>query len=205
MARDPSACATGELVWDLLRQDDGEIGPVQARALYVAIVTDTGSFRFGNTTARSHEIVARLLRLGVDVEDMFRRLFARFTGEGLDLLQRALGSLELDADGRVASLTLTREDVKETGADAEDREGLVEYARRLRGVEVALLFRELSDGRSKVSLRSNGGVDVSEIARRMGGGGHRQAAGLLLDSSLDETRVRVLDSVRDAVRRLEDG
>ena len=205
VARDPSACATGELVWDLLRQDGGEIGPTQARALYVAIVTDTGSFRFGNTTARSHEIVARLLRLGVDVEDMFRRLFARFTGEGLDLLQRALASLELDAGGRVASLTLTREDVEETGADAEDREGLVEYARRLRGVEVALLFRELSDGRSKVSLRSNGGVDVSEIARRMGGGGHRQAAGLLLDASLDETRVRVLDSVRDAVRRLEVG
>ncbi|MFW6193533.1 MAG: DHH family phosphoesterase, partial [Gemmatimonadota bacterium] len=202
VARDPSACATGELVWDLLRLDDGGIDAAQARALYVAVVTDTGSFRFGNTTARSHEIAASLIRDGVDVEAMFRRLFARYTPEALDLLRRALSTLEVAEEGRLAWLTLRREDLEDTGATAEDREGLVEYARRLRGVEVALLFRELPDGRCKVSLRSNGDVDVSAVAQAMGGGGHRQAAGLLLDASLASARDRVLARVRRAVAEL---
>lgn len=202
VARDPSACATGELVWDLLRMDDGELDEAQARALYVAVVTDTGSFRFGNTTARSHEIVASLIRDGVDPEAMFRHLFARYTPEALELLRRTLGTLRVDEDGRMAWLTIRREDLEETGATAEDREGLVEYARRLQGVEVALLFRELRDGRCKVSLRSNGDVDVSAVAHEMGGGGHRQAAGLLMDASLGSARDRVLERVREAVSRL---
>lgn len=201
VARDPAACATGELIWDLLRPD-GELDSAQARALYVAIVTDTGSFRFGNTTARAHEVVSSLIRDGVDVEAMFRHLFARYTPEALELLRRALGSLRVAEDGRTAWLTIGREDLEQTGATAEDREGLVEYARRLRGVEVALLFRELADGRCKVSLRSNGDVDVAAVARGLGGGGHRQAAGALLDSPIESARERVLERVEEAVSAL---
>lgn len=202
VARDPGACATGELIWDLLRLEDGGLDTPQARALYVAIVTDTGSFRFGNTTARAHEIVASLIRDGVDVEAMFRHLFARYTPEALELLQRTLATLRVAEEGRVAWLTIRRRDLEESGATAEDREGLVEYARRLQGVEVALLFRELPDGRCKVSLRSNGDVDVSAVAHALGGGGHRQAAGLLLDASLETARDRVLARIRQAVSRL---
>lgn len=202
VARDPSACATGELIFDMLGLGEGEpeLPEPVARALYVAVVTDTGSFRFGNTTARAHAIVGRLIRAGVDVEAMFRHIFARYTPEGLALLERALGSLEVGGDGRVAWITLRLRDLQETGATAEDREGLVEYARRLQGVEVALLFRELHGGRTKVSARSNGDVDVSAVARDLGGGGHRQAAGILLDRPLEAARDQVLGRVRRAVR-----
>lgn len=200
VARDPSACATGELVFDMLGLRDGRLPEPVARALYVAIVTDTGSFRFGNTTARAHAIAGRLIRAGVSVEAMFRRLFARYTAEGLALLERALAALEVDADGRLAWITLRSRDLEETGADAEDREGLVEYARRLRGVEVALLFRELPEGRTKVSARSNGDVDVAAVTRDLGGGGHRQAAGVLLDRPLEPARGEVLERMRRAIR-----
>lgn len=200
VARDPSACATGELIYDMLDLRDGPPPEPVAQALYVAIVTDTGSFRFGNTTARAHGIAGRLIRAGVSVEAMFRHIFARYTSEGLALLERALGSLQKGSDGRLAWITLRSRDVEETGATAEDREGLVEYARRLQGVEVALLFRELPDGRTKISARSNGDVDVSAVARDLGGGGHRQAAGILLDRPLEAAREQVLDRVRRAVR-----
>lgn len=200
VARDPAACATGELVFDMMGLDDASPPLPVAEALYVAVVTDTGSFRYGNTTARAHGIAARLIRAGVDVEDMYRHVFARYTPERLALLERALATLEVTSGGRVACITLRTRDLEETGATAEDREGLVEYARRLRGVEVALLFRELPEGRTKVSARSNGDVDVSAVARDLGGGGHRQAAGVLLDRSLEAAREQVLERVRRAVR-----
>ena len=202
VVNDPGACATGELVYDLLTLDGEELGTPPARALYVAIVTDTGSFRFGNTTARTHQVVAELLRAGVDVEAMFRRIFARYTPEGLDLLERALASLERSEDGRVAWITIRESDLRETGADAEDREGLVEYARRLDGVEVALLFREVQGGGTKISLRSNGEVDVAAVAQRFGGGGHRQAAGALTGGPLDRVREEAVRQVESAVEQL---
>lgn len=202
VVNDPSACATGELVFDLLRLEGGDLEPEQARALYVAIVTDTGSFRFGNTTARAHAIASELIDAGVDVEAMFRHIFARYTSEGLALLERALGTLETSDDGRVAWITVRALDLEATGATADDREGLVEYARRLDGVEVALLFREISGGQTKVSLRSNGAVDVAAIARRFGGGGHRQAAGALASGALETIREQVVERVEEAVGRL---
>lgn len=200
VARDPTACATGELVYDLLHGADAEITPAIARALYVALVTDTGSFRFGNTTARAHELTGDLLRSGVDVEAMFRRIFARYTPEGLALLQRALASLEVGEMGRLSWITVRTEDLEQTGATAEDREGLVEYARRLQGVEVAILFREIHGGRTKASLRSNGDVNVAAVAREFGGGGHRQAAGVLLERPVEEARREVVARLRRAVR-----
>lgn len=197
---DPTACATGELVYDLLTLDGGRPAPAQARALYVAVVTDTGSFRFGNTTPRVHALAAELLRAGVDVEAMFRRLFARYTPEGLELLKRALASLEVDREHALAWVSIRARDIDETDASVEDREGLVEYPRRLEGTEVAILFRELGGRRTKISLRSNGDVDVAAVARQFGGGGHPQAAGALVSGTLEEVRGRVLERLREAAR-----
>lgn len=196
---DPTACATGELVYDLITLDGGRPTTAQARGLYVAIVTDTGSFRFGNTTPRTHAIAAELLRAGVQIGPMFRRLFARYTSSGLDLLKRALNTLEVDEDHAIAWICLRARDVEETGAGPEDREGLVEYPRRLQGIEVAILFRELPDGRTKVSLRSNGRVNVDTVARDFGGGGHPQASGALVDRPLEEVCSRMVRRVREEV------
>lgn len=197
--RDPSACATGELIYDLITMGDGDLELAEARGLYVALVSDTGSFRFSNTTPRTHEIAAHLLELGVDPTEMYRRLFGRMTMSRVELLQRALGTLQRDPDLPVAWIVITQEDMQETGADAEDREGLVEYARRLEGVEVAMLFRELPDGRSKVSFRSNGETDVSRLAKAFQGGGHAKAAGALVNLPMNEALDAVLAEVRAVV------
>jgi phosphoesterase RecJ-like protein len=131
---------------------------------------------------------------------MYRRLYARYTPARLRLLREALGSLEVDAGLPIAWISLTLAQVHESRAEREDMEGIVEYPRRLKDVEVAILFREIGGGRTKASLRSNGDVDVADVARRLGGGGHVKAAGVVLEAPLDEARRRVLEPVRSAVR-----
>ena len=190
--RDASASATGELVYDLLEAAGDEPTEAEARALYAAIVTDTGSFRFGNTTRRVHEIAADLVGRGVDPETMYGRLYGGYSVSRLSLLQRALTSLRVHDELPVAWVRLTDADMRETGADRDDVEGIVEYPRRLAGVEVAVLFRELPGGQTKISFRTSGDADVAAAARELGGGGHVNAAGALVEASLDEAVERVL-------------
>jgi phosphoesterase RecJ-like protein len=198
--RDPTACATGELVFDIITGSGEPIETAEAEALYVAIATDTGSFRFANTTARTHEICADLLRVGVDPQEMYRQLYGQVTDERLELLRRALAGLERDSKLPLAWITLKREDFLKSRAASADLEGLVEHARQLRGVEIAVLFRELPDRSTKVSLRSNGPSDVAAIARQHGGGGHEKAAGIHMKGPLDPSREAVLQSVRDSLK-----
>ncbi len=196
---DPAACATGELVFDLIQVAGDEVTRTEAEGLYVAIATDTGSFRYANTTARTHEITADLLRAGVDPEQMYLRIYAQYTPAGLELLRRALERLRVADDLPVAWISLRQEDLAQTGATKEDLEGIVEYARRIRGVQVALLFRELHDGSTKVSLRSSGDADVAAVARRLGGGGHVKAAGAVVPENLEAAEARVLRDIREAL------
>ncbi len=203
--RDPSASATGELVFDLLRlaEPDVDWPPAVAEGIYTAIVTDTGSFRFSNTTPRAHAIAAELLRRGVDPEAVYRRLFATVPLRRISLLRSALERLEADPEAGVSWITLPRAVLESVNATSEDLDGIVEYARSIEGTEVAILFRELPDGSTKVSLRSNGEADVNRIARQFGGGGHVKAAGALIARPLEEARASVLDATREALRKLE--
>lgn len=194
--RDAAACATGELVYDLLNGAGVELLRPEARGIYVAVATDTGSFRFSNTTPRAHAIAARCIEAGVDPEAMYRRLFAQYTPEGLELLRRALGTLRTDPTLPISWIHLRREDVEASGAGPEDADGIVEFARRLRGTEVAVLFRELHDGRCKISLRSNGPADVAAVASAFGGGGHTKAAGAVLNRPPEEAEREVLAQLR---------
>jgi phosphoesterase RecJ-like protein len=198
--RDATACATGELIFDLIATPDDGLSRPEAEALYVAIVTDTGSFRFANTTSRTHEICADLLKAGVDPQDIYRKLYGQVTDERLELLRRALSSLERDPEWPLAWITLRRQDFQESRAASADLEGIVEHARQLRGVEIAALFRELADKSTKVSLRSNGDADVAAIAREHGGGGHTKAAGVHIKGPLEASRAEVLASARLALR-----
>lgn len=196
---DPAACATGELVFDLIRIAGDKVTRPEAEGLYVAIATDTGSFRYANTTASTHEITADLLRAGVDPEEMYLRIYAQYTPEGLELVRLALGRLRVADDLPVAWISLRQADLAQTGASKEDLEGIVEYARRIRGVRVALLFRELHDGTTKVSLRSTGDADVASVARRLGGGGHVKAAGVVVAENLEATEAKVMQEIREAL------
>ncbi len=197
--RDPSACATGELIYDLLSFDDEALTRAEAEALYAAISTDTGSFRFSNTSPRAHAIASVLLEAGVDSGALYRALYGVYSRGRLALMRLALQSLEVDPRAPIAWVALDHRVLSRTGARSDDMEGLVEFPRRLAGMEVGLFFRGLARDRTKVSLRSNGEVDVAGVAQLLGGGGHTKASGVLLELELDEAVRIVVDALRPLV------
>jgi phosphoesterase RecJ-like protein len=199
---DDTACATGELIHDLMVVADEPApwaGPI-ARGIYTAIVTDTGSFRFSNTTARAHAVAGSMIAMGVDPEQVYRDVFASVPLKRMRLLERALGQLRHEEEPGITWITIERSAMQETGTSNEDLDGIVDLARTVDGTEVAILFRETADGSTKVSLRSSGQTDVNAIARTFGGGGHRKASGALVPGPVENVRPRVLDAVRESLR-----
>ncbi len=187
----PQASCTAEIVWDLSRALDVVLTPQIAEALYVGLVTDTGRFMYENTGPAAHVMAADLIEAGVDVHDVYRRLYEGVPAAKLALLTRALSRVQRFDDGRLTLARLTRADFAETGAEESYTEGIIDHLRAVQGTKVAALARELTGedcaGRSKVSLRAtDGAVDVSLIARAQSGGGHRQAAGFATEMSSGE-------------------
>ena len=185
------ASSTAEIIWELLPDLGVELTPAIAEALYIGLVTDTGKFQYENTTPNSHRMAGELLEHGVDVHAIFRRLYENVPFAKLKLLARVLSRVERYDGGRLTLSHILRTDYEETGADENYSEGLVDHMRALQGTVVAALVREqLKEGREgvmKVSLRASAdAVDVSVIARKEGGGGHRQAAGFSTTRSLPD-------------------
>ncbi len=200
------ASCTAEIVWDLMRGLDVALTPRIAEALYVGLVTDTGRFMYENTGPAAHVMAADLIEAGVDVHDIYRRLYEGVPEPKLTLLTRALSRVQRFDDGRLTFARLTREDFAQTGAEESYTEGIIDHLRAVQGTKVAALARELTgadcEGRSKVSLRAtDGAVDVSLIARAQNGGGHRQAAGFATRMSPDE----LVAFLRQAVAAQLDG
>jgi phosphoesterase RecJ-like protein len=193
---DVSACATGELVYDLACELDLEITPEIARSLYTAILTDTGGFRYSNTTPRSHAIAAELLSRGVDPEEMYQRVYASAPAGRVRLLAEVLSSLGVDEKCGVAWLTMAAGSLERHGVRSEDLDGIVEHARSIAGTRLAIFFRDLGYGKVKISFRSTGDVDVNQFARGFGGGGHVKASGALVAGALDEVRDRVVSDAK---------
>ena len=178
----PEASCTAEIVWRLAKELGAEISPEIADALYTGLVTDTGRFMYENTTAEAHVMAAELIEAGVQPHLVYRRLYEDLPFRRLQLLQRALASVERLNGGVITVAHLVKRDYEETGALETDSEGVVDHMRAVEGTAVAVLVRELlaeeREGLRKVSLRATDGrVDVSRIAREFGGGGHPQAAG----------------------------
>ncbi|MGH7500303.1 MAG: DHH family phosphoesterase [Longimicrobiales bacterium] len=203
VAQDERACATGELVFDLLNLAGLERPwpALVARGVYTAILTDTGSFRYSNTTARAHWIAADLITQGVDPEAVYRAVYASVPLRRLRLMERALARLEVDPHFPITWITLDRAAMEETGTASDDLDGIVEQARSVEGTEVAILFRETADGSTKISFRSSGKANVNRVARLFGGGGHRKASGALVGGRLDEIVPKVLDEMRRALQQ----
>ena len=187
---DTRASCTAEILYRLARLLGAEITPDIATALYVALVTDTGRFMYENTGPDSHRMAAELIEAGVDVHDIYRRLYERVPIEKLHLVARAVERIQRLDECRLAVTYISAEDYLETGANESLTEGIIDHVRALEGAEVAAMVRDKSDGGAyarKVSLRSaTGTVDVSAIAQRHGGGGHPRAAGFSTDLSYDE-------------------
>jgi len=196
--RDPSACATGELIYDVLTVTNGPWTRWALEGMYIAILTDTGSFRFTNSTPASHRIVADLIGRGVDPEAMYERAYSAAPLRKLRLLERALATLDFDEEAGVAWMTLPGEAMKELGTTQDDLEGMVDVPRGVEGAQVGLLFRPISTGEVKISFRSNGPVDVNELARRFGGGGHVKASGAVVSGPMDQAIRKVVDATRTA-------
>src|SRR5579864_7590605 len=182
------ASSTGEIVRDLLRELDVELTPQIAEALYVALVTDTGRFQYTNTTPKALRLAAELVEAGADVHGIFRQVYETVQFAKLKLLARALDRAQLFEGGRLVVSYLVRSDFDDVGAEEPYSEGIIDYLRQVEGAEMVALIREppRDDGPAhRVSLRSSRDeVDVSAIARKAGGGGHRQAAGFSSDQPL---------------------
>jgi bifunctional oligoribonuclease and PAP phosphatase NrnA len=178
----PGASCTAEIVWDLMHGLGVRPTVEVARALYVGLITDTGRFMYENTGPRAHEMAAELIAAGVDVQDVYRRLFEEMPPAKLTLLAVALGRMRRFDSGELTLAALSAEDFRDAGAEDSFSEGIIDHLRAVQGTKVAVLVRELSSGerigQHKVSLRAtDDDVDVSLIAREQGGGGHRRAAG----------------------------
>jgi len=187
---DVDASCTAEIVYQLAEMLGANMTPEIACALYVGLVTDTGKFMYENTSARTHRIAEVLIEAGVEVDEVYRRLYEHVPLEKLKLLARALNGIKSHCDGALVLANITAEDYEESGAGSEMTEGIIDHLRSVEGARVAALIRDLGDRGSnarKVSLRSSGGeVDVSAIARQHGGGGHRRAAGFSTDLPFDD-------------------
>jgi len=195
---DSSAAAAAEIVAELIDELAVEYDPTIRDAIYVGIASDTGWFRFSNTTPKTHELAARLMRLGVDHASLYARLEQAERPEKLQLMIRALDSLKMIADGNIAVMTLRQSDFADTGAVQEETERLVDLPQVVADVQVVVLITEAEDGQVRLSFRSKPGdnaVNVSEVARHFGGGGHARAAGARLEGTIDQVRTRVIETL----------
>jgi phosphoesterase RecJ-like protein len=194
---DPGAAATGELIYELAFANQWRLDAPAARALYVALMTDTGGFRFSNTHPRTLRVAADLLETGIDPESIYLEVYSNAPEGRPRLLAEALQTLVVEPELGLAWVTIPPGAIERYGLTADDLDGIVEHPRSIAGIRLAILFREVSQGRIKVSLRSVGEVDVAEFAHRFGGGGHAKAAGAALPGSMAEVQALILAAARD--------
>lgn len=192
---DPSYAATGEILVDLFALAEVEMDEDAATAAYVALATDTGGFRYRNTTARTLRAAAKLVECGIDVAELSERLFERMSERKFALLARMIPKAVFAAGGRVASVTVRQSDLRDTGATSDDIEGIINLPRQVESVDVAILFKETGPTTTKISLRAREGFNAAEFCKAFGGGGHAAAAGATIHGPLDDTEAMVMGAL----------
>lgn len=198
---DIKSAATGEIVYDLiLNHLNVSLNKDIALCLYTAIITDTGGFRYTNTTPRTLEISAELLRQGIDFPYVIKKVFDMVSHTKLYLMKQTMNSLRLLEDGKLAVSYLTYKDIQKYPAKSDDFEGLVNIGRNLEGVEVSVFLREDNEGHFKGSIRSNNYVDVAAVSEKFGGGGHKRAAGFNINGPLEEVIISVVAAIKPGIR-----
>jgi bifunctional oligoribonuclease and PAP phosphatase NrnA len=190
---DTEASATAVLIYRILVESGHTISQDVAAALYLGILSDTGSFRYSSANEESFDIAGKLVALGIDPWDTASNLYESYAPERMRLLGIVLPSLNVSSCGRFATMFMTMQDLKTADALDEHADGFVNYPRAVRGVEVALFFNEVEKGQFKISLRSRGKIDVGNLARQLGGGGHHNAAGARISGPEDVAKKTVTD------------
>jgi len=198
---DTSACATAEIVYHLIKKLSVSIDKHMATSIYTGILTDTGSFRFSNTNKAAFAICEEMVALGVDPYKIAQHVYGTYSLGRLKLLNLALDSIEISYNGKLSVMTLTQDMFSETRTRPEDVDGLIHYAKSIEDVKVAALIQEHQNGKGEsepsskyhVSLRSDGAIDVAEIAASFGGGGHSSAAGFSIESTLADIKSKIFN------------
>ncbi len=201
---DPTSPATGEIVFEFLKAVGGEITPEIASNLFAAISTDTGSFQYPNTTAKTFRVAAELINAGVDVGRLSQAMYDSQPRRRLELLRHALNEASFLCDGKVASFTLTQADVERLGVLPEDNEGIIDHLRSVDTVVAAVFFEELEGGKVRVSSRSKDKrIDVCKVCGVFGGGGHSLAAGARMSGPIEDAREKFLKVLCDEIGSLD--
>lgn len=198
--QEPDAAATAEIVFRFLKTNNITIDRRIAEALYTAILTDTGSFRYSNTTSETFAIVSELMNYGISSWEIAREVYESEPKARIILLSYALSTLRFEKDDRIAYMKLTLDNIKTAGATDDMTDQFVNFARSIKGVDVGLLFREVVGDKVKVSLRSKDDIDVATFALKFGGGGHKNAAGIVLSDSLEESVTKVILALKDYIK-----
>ncbi|HSE40243.1 MAG TPA: bifunctional oligoribonuclease/PAP phosphatase NrnA [Acidobacteriota bacterium] len=193
------ACASAEIVYDLIRFLDIDITPPIAEPLYTAILSDTGSFSFSNTSARAHQIAYELISHGVPCRSIFEKLYQNHSPERLKFMGKVLSTLQLDCDQKLAWITIPHRQLLENKIHPDDIEGFVDMARNCKNVLLSVLFLEVEPDDVKISLRAKGNFNASQLAAQFGGGGHNHASGIRLIGPLPEIEQTILAEARRAL------
>jgi phosphoesterase RecJ-like protein len=196
---DSTAAAVGEMIYNLSKALGVEVTKEIAECLYTALLTDTGSFHFSNTTERTLKIASELVRRGVEPARISQALYYSYPFSRIKLMGLVLSKIERDESGRIAWVTMDREAMEEAGASEEDSDGIVNHALSIDEVEAVAFFKELTPRVYRVSLRSKGKINVARVAEQFGGGGHRNAAGCRIEDDFEEARRRVIEGLQQAI------
>lgn len=192
---DAKASATGEIIYEVIKLLGIAVDREISECLYTAIVTDTGQFQYSNTTPKTHQIAGELINNGVNVSLMFERIYQNSSKEKVVLMKMALSSLEFYHNDSISCISLSLSQMQEANAREEDSDGMINLARDIECVEVAVFLKELEPGKIKVGLRSKKVVDVAAVALKFGGGGHVRASGCTLYGTVVEAKEKILDAI----------
>jgi phosphoesterase RecJ-like protein len=198
---DSTASAVGEMIYNLCKATGVRVTKEMAECVYTALITDTGSFHYSNTTERTFKVASELVRTGVKPAKTAECVFASYPWSRIQLMGAVLSTAKRDSSGRVACMRQTVEMQKSAGASDEDADGFVNYPLTVGEVEAVALLKECEPGVYRTSLRSKGDVNVARVAELFGGGGHRNAAGCTLKGTWEEAEQRIVSLLRDAVER----
>jgi phosphoesterase RecJ-like protein len=198
---DQKASSTGELLFEFFKYCDAVMSPPIVEALYTCILTDTGSFRFSNTTPKTHLIAAELIELGVNFRKVYQYVYESYSPGRSLLMGHLLANMHFEASGKMAWFILSQDLLKTTSAELWEIEGFSELPRSIKGVEISVMFTETPDGFTKASFRSKGNIPINGLANKYGGGGHKYASGALITETMSDVVRRV---VRDAIDLVND-
>ncbi|WP_176461602.1 DHH family phosphoesterase [Anaeromicrobium sediminis] len=193
----PKAAATGEIIYDLIKALNVDMDKKIATCIYTALSTDTGSFKYDNTTSKTHRIVAELIETGISVNSINVELYQNKPINKVKLLKDVINTIKFYYDGKVSIMHVTQKMLANNKMALSDTDGLIEIGRDIWGVEVSILLKELEEKKVKVGLRSKYDVDVSKIAEIFGGGGHKKAAGCLINDSIKKVNEIIIDNIEE--------